>query len=275
MDADAREIKQWLRDRHSDGDLNRMIGSGGTPYLSLVVPCYNGADRLPAALEQLTTFLREQPYEAELILVDDCSGEPAAAVLREYAEGRPGVTLLRNEPNAGKGKSVSRGMLAGRGQYRVFTDADLAYPPSEVNKILGDLQAGADVAIACRVLPESRYLMSPSFFHYLYTRHIISRVFNAMVRFVLLRDVLDSQAGLKGFTARATETVFPRLTIPRFGFDVEALFIAQKHGFTVKQTAVYFRYDEEPTSVTFAQSAMTMASELLAVRLNNRRGKYD
>ena len=252
-----------------------MIGSGGTPYLSLVVPCYNGADRLPAALQQLTTFLAEQPYEAELILVDDCSGAEAATVLRDYAAGRPGVTLLRNEPNAGKGKSVARGLLAGRGQYRIFTDADLAYPPSEVNKILRDLETGADVAIACRVLPESRYLMSPGFFHYLYTRHIMSRVFNAMVRFVLLRDVLDSQAGLKGFTASAAETVFPRLTIPRFGFDVEALFIAQKHGFTVKQTAVFFRYDEEPTTVTFAQSAMTMAGELLAVRLNNRRGKYD
>ncbi len=252
-----------------------MLSAGGTPYLSLVVPCYNGADRLPAALDQLETFLKEQPYESELILVDDCSGPEAATVLREFAADRPGVTLIRNEPNAGKGKSVARGLLAGRGEYRVFTDADLAYPPSEINKILGDLRNGADVAIACRVLPESRYLMSPSFFHYLYTRHIMSRVFNAMVRFVLLRDVLDSQAGLKGFTARAAETVFPRLTIPRFGFDVEALFIAQKHGFKVKQTAVYFRYDEEPTTVTFAQSAMTMASELLAVRLNNSRGKYD
>lgn len=275
MGADAREIKQWLRDGLAGGDLNGMIGSGATPYLTLVVPCYNGADRLPAALEQLQAFLAEQTYEAELILVDDCSGEEAASVLREFAAGRPGVTLLRNERNSGKGKTVSRGLLAGRGAYRVFTDADLAYPPSEINKILRDLEGGADVTIACRVLPESRYLMSPSFFHYLYTRHIMSRVFNAMVRLVLLRDVLDSQAGLKGFTARAAETVFPKLTIPRFGFDVEALFIAQKHGFVVKQTAVFFRYDEEPTTVSLAQSAMTMASELFAVRLNNRRGKYD
>ena len=145
----------------------------------------------------------------------------------------------------------------------MFTDADLAYPPEEVNKILRDLEAGADVAIACRVLPESRYLMSPSFFHYLYTRHVMSRVFNLLARTVLLRDVLDSQAGLKGFTAAAAEMVFPRITIPRFGFDVEALFIAQKHGLSVQQTAVFFRYDEEPTTVKFAQSAFTMALELL------------
>ncbi len=246
-----------------------------SPHLTLVVPCYNGEDRLPAALAQLSAFLAFQPYSSELLLVDDCSAEPAAKVLREYAASRPGVTLIRNEKNLGKGKSVGRGLLAGRGKYRVFTDADLAYPPEEVNKILRDLEAGADVAIACRVLQDSRYLMSPTFFHYLYTRHVMSRVFNLMARTVLLRDVLDSQAGLKGFTAAATEIVFPRVTIPRFGFDVEALFIAQKHRLTVKQTAVYFRYDEEPTTVHFAQSAFTMALELLQVRMNDWRGRYD
>ncbi len=252
-----------------------MIPTSAAPYLTLVVPCYNGEDRLPAALSQLSAFLAQQPYTSELVLVDDCSAEPAAKILREYAASRPGITLIRNEKNLGKGKSVGRGMLAGRGKFRIFTDADLAYPPSEVNKILHDLEMGADVAIACRVLQESRYEMSPSFFHYLYTRHVMSRGFNLLARAVLLRDVLDSQAGLKGFTAAATEAVFPRITIPRFGFDVEALFIAQKHGLLVKQTAVFFRYDEEPTTVKFAQSAFTMAAELIQVRINDWRGKYD
>lgn len=251
-----------------------MLGATPSPHVSVVVPCYNGADRLPAALAQLAAWLGEQSYDAELILVDDCSGPAAATILRDFAAANPGTTLLRNEPNAGKGVSVGRGLLAGRGAYRIFTDADLAYPPSEINRILRDLEAGAGVAIACRVLPESRYEMSPSFFHYLYTRHIMSRVFNALVRFVLLRDVLDTQAGLKGFTAKAAEAVFPRVTIPRFGFDVEALFIAQKLGFTVKQTAVHFRYDEEPTSVRFAQSVFTMAGDVLQVRWNDWRGRY-
>jgi dolichyl-phosphate beta-glucosyltransferase len=248
--------------------------TSGAPHLTLVVPCFNGEERLPAALAQLTAFLARQPYSSELVLVDDCSAEPAAVILREYAAARPGITLIRNDENAGKGKSVCRGMLAGRGRFRVFTDADLAYPPAEVNKILRDLEAGADVAIACRVLPESRYLMSPTFFHYLYTRHVMSRVFNLLTRAVLLRGVLDSQAGLKGFTAAAAATVFPRVTIPRFGFDVEALFIAQKHHLRVRQTAVFFRYDEEPTTVKFAQSAFTMALELLKVRMNDWRGLY-
>ena len=244
------------------------------PRLSVIVPAYNGEDRLPAALAALGAWLDAQPFATELILVDDHSRAPAEKVLADFAASRPGTRVIRNERNLGKGAGVARGMLAARGDFRVFTDADLAYPPPEIGKIVADLEAGADVAIACRVLPESRYLMSPSFFHYLYTRHVMSRVFNLMVRIVLLRDVLDTQAGLKGFTADAADTIFPRLTIPRFGFDVEALFIAQRHGLRIRQTAVHFRYDEEPTTITFTQSVFRMMADLVHVRLNDWRGAY-
>ncbi len=252
-----------------------MNGSGAaTPHLSLVIPVYNGAPRLRSNLGEIEKFLVAQPYTSELILVDDGSAEPAAHVLRDFAADKPAVLLLRNQPNRGKGYSVARGMLAAHGSYRVFTDADLAFPPDQINRILCTLDGGADVAIACRVLPESRYTMSPGFFHYLYTRHILSRTFNFMVRRTMLRDVLDTQAGLKGFTARAAELVFPRLAVPRFGFDVEALYVALKHGLSVRQTAVNFRYENEPSTVSFARAGMTMAGDLVRVKMNDWRGRY-
>ena len=244
------------------------------PHLSLVIPVYNGAGRLSSKLCEVRAFLEAQPHPAELILVDDGSAPDTQRILREFADAHPGVTLLENGTNRGKGASVSRGMLAARGRYRVFLDSDLAYPPSEVNRILREIEQGADVAIACRVLPESRYLMSPSFFHYLYTRHVMSRLFNRLVRLVMLHGVLDTQAGLKGFTARAAEAVFPRVTIPRFGFDVEVLYVAQKHGFSIRQAPVNFRYEQEPSTVRFIQSAFTMAGDLLHVKLNDWRGRY-
>ncbi|HEV7705506.1 MAG TPA: glycosyltransferase [Gemmatimonadaceae bacterium] len=244
------------------------------PHLSLIVPVYNGADRLASSLEQIHEFLRAQPYLAELVLVDDCSNAETRKILEDFVWGKSMMRLLRNDENRGKGFAVTRGMRAAVGSYRVFTDADLAYPASEVGKILADLVAGADVAIACRVLAESRYLMSPTFFSYLYTRHVMSRVFNAMVRWTLIPRVLDTQAGLKGFTAHAAEIVFPRVTIPGFGFDVEALFIAKKHKLSLAQTAVFFRYDEEPTTVRFAEDALTMMRDLLRIRRNDWRGRY-
>jgi dolichyl-phosphate beta-glucosyltransferase len=244
------------------------------PRLSVIVPAFNGAERLLTSLAALGHWLDELPCSSELVLVDDGSGPAAAAILAEFAKARPNTTCLRHEVNSGKGAGVARGMLAAKGEIRVFIDADLAYPPSEIGKIMADIERGADIAIACRVLPESRYLMSPSFFHYLYTRHLMSRTFNLLVRALLLRDVRDSQAGLKGFTAAAANAVFQRVTIPGFGFDVEALFIAQLHGFRLRQTPVFFRYDEEPTTVNFTRSVFKMFADLLLVRVNHLRGKY-
>ncbi|MGH7626467.1 MAG: glycosyltransferase [Gemmatimonadaceae bacterium] len=245
------------------------------PHLSLVIPVYNGAARLPAVLEQLREFLTSLPFRWELIFVDDCSTATTTLLLSDFARDMPGVAVLQNDINHGKGFSVARGMLVSCAPYRVFTDADLAYPPSEILKVLCAMERGADVAVACRVLPESRYLMSPTFFSYLYTRHVMSRVFNTLVRWTLIPGILDTQAGLKGFTARAAELVFPRITIPGFGFDVEALHIVRKHRLELRQVAVNFRYDEEPTTVRFTQDVIRMARDLGSIRVNDWRGHYD
>lgn len=242
--------------------------------LSLVVPVHNGAARLPGTLDTLGRFVCERRGTAELVLVDDASGPDAAGLLTAFAGSMSGVTLLRNDTNRGKGFSVARGMGVARGRHRVFTDADLAYPLEEIDKIARALEGGPDVVIACRVLPQSRYLMSPSFFHYLYTRHLMSRAFNRLVRIALLPGILDTQAGLKGFTARAAELIFPRLTVAGFGFDVEALYIARKHGLRVSQAAVHYRYDEEPSTVRFATDAVTMLRDLARIRWNDWRGRY-
>ncbi len=244
-------------------------------HLSVVVPVRDGAERLPAHLEALRVFTAAQPWATELILVDDASHPPAARLLADFGRAAPGVTVLRNDPNRGKGFSVARGMQCARGSYRVFLDADLAYPVEEITKIVRQLETGSDVTVACRVLPESRYLMSPSFFHYLYTRHLMSRVFNLAVRLSLLPGILDTQAGLKGFTARASELIFPRLTIAGFGFDVELLYVARKHGLKVTQAAVQYRYDEEPTTVRFIADAVGMMEDLARIRWNDWRGRYD
>jgi len=243
-------------------------------HLSVVVPVRNGVDRLPLHLETLRRYVRAQTQPTELVLVDDHSEPGAARLLADFAVTLSGATLLRNDANRGKGFSVARGMAAARGARRVFTDADLAYPVEEIDHMVRELDGGADVAIACRVLPESRYLMSPSFFHYLYTRHLMSRLFNRVVRVALLPGILDTQAGLKAFTARAAQLIFPRLTVAGFGFDVELLYIARKHRLRVRQTAVQYRYDDEPSTVRFAGDAAAMVRDLARIRWNDWRGRY-
>lgn len=245
------------------------------PSLSLVIPVYNAADQLPATFSAVDAFAQRYPDSLEILFVDDHSTEAATRILLEdYAGRRHYARVLRNEVNRGKGFSVTRGMLAARGRHRVFTDVDLAYPLDQVERIVRELENGHDIAIACRVLPESRYLMSPSFFHYLYTRHLMSRAFNKLVQAVLLPGILDTQAGLKGFTAAAARLCFARSTIPGFGFDIECLYIAQQHGLGIKQTAVNFRYDDEPTTVRFARDSNRMLKDIWRVKANAWRGQY-
>ena len=245
------------------------------PALSLVIPVYNAAQQLPATLSSVDAFATRYPGSVEVLFVDDHSSEvETQLILEDFTRQRVYARMLRNATNRGKGFSVSRGMMAARGEIRVFTDVDLAYPLEEVHKVVHDIQSGADIAIACRVLPESRYLMSPSFFHYLYTRHLMSRGFNKVVRTFLLPEILDTQAGLKGFTAEAARLCFSRNTIPGFGFDIECLYIAQQHGLNIKQTAVSFRYDDEPTTMRFASDSRRMLLDIWRVRTNAWRGQY-
>jgi dolichyl-phosphate beta-glucosyltransferase len=224
-------------------------------------------------LTQLADWLPCQPC-VELILVDDGSGPRAATRMREFARATSGVTLLVNDRQRGKGFAVARGMRAAHGHVRVFTDADLAYPLDEVSAVVRQLEAGSDVVVACRVLPESRYDISPSFFRYLYTRHLMSRVFNGVVRLLLLDDIRDTQAGLKGFTAAAAELLFPRLTIAGFGFDVELLCIARQHRLRVTQMPVHYRYDHEPSTLRFTRDATAMLRDLVRIEWNRVRGRY-
>jgi len=253
-----------------------MFGpSADVPALSLIIPVYNAADQLPSTLDAVDRFVSNHMSRTEVLFVDDCSSEVETQVILEaFARTHEYARVLRNATNRGKGYSVARGMLAARGRHRVFTDVDLAYPLDQVHRIVGDLASGADVAIACRVLPESRYLMSPSFFHYLYTRHLMSRAFNSLVQIFLLPGILDTQAGLKGFTADAARLCFGRATIPGFGFDVECLYVARVQGRRVAQVPVTFQYDAEPTTVHFTRDATRMLRDVARVGWRGWRGRY-
>ena len=242
--------------------------------LSLVVPVHHCTGDLAPALSELARFLDGSPVTCELVLVDDHGSHPEAArLLREMAR-RPDVRLIENPRNSGKGFSVRRGMLAAVGRHRIFTDADLAYPLSEVWKISDALERGADVAIACRALSDSRYELASRYLPYFYTRHLLSRTFNRVVRAALLPGILDTQAGLKGFTASAARHVFPRVRIAGFGFDLECLYLTRLLGFSVEQVPVRYRCDDEPSTVRFARDGRRMLGDLARIRWRSLTGQY-
>jgi hypothetical protein len=116
--------------------------------------------------------------------------------------------------------------------------------------------------------------MSARYLRYIYTRHVMSRVFNKMVRMTLVPGVLDTQAGLKGYTAAAAREVFSRVSIAGFGFDLECLFVARQMNMRIEQVPVHFRYNDEPTTVRFVRDVRTMAMDLARIRWRGWLGRY-
>ncbi len=244
--------------------------------LSVLLPVYNAERVLPASLAACHDFMRTVPYEWELIVVDDGSQDRSAEIADRFvsAANDSRLRLLRSPSNLGKGAASRRGVGEARGRYLAFVDCDLAYPVDQVMKVVRALDAGADVAIACRALKDSVFMMSPAFFRYLYTRHVMGRLFNWIVRAWLLPGILDTQAGLKGFRRESIQEVFSRLTLEGFSFDVELLFVARWLGLRIEQVPVSFRYFEEPTTIRFIRDGALMVRDLLRIRWNAVRGRY-
>lgn len=237
------------------------------PHLSIVIPAYNEAGRILAALEKIEAFLKQQAYSAEVLIVDDCSSDKTVDVVKKIITSRPNYRLLMNQVNTGKGASVRKGMLAASGRFRLFSDADLSTPIEEVNKFL-ELIKSYDVIIGSRRIRGARVAVRQPIF-----REGAGRIFSVLVRLLTLRGFIDTQCGFKLFNAQSAQEVFKRQTIERFGFDVEILYIAKKLGFKIKEAPVTW-FDSPFTRVRLLRDSTQMFLDLIRIRVNGWRGRY-
>lgn len=235
-----------------------------TPEVSIVIPAYNEAGRLPPTLEHIEAYLRRTGLPAEVIVADDGSSDQTAAVVESHAARWPQLRLVRGH-HAGKGAAVQLGMAAAAGRLRVFSDADLSVPIEELDKLLRPLRAGAGVAIASRALRESQVEL-----HQPWYRETMGKIFNKLVRIFVLGGVKDTQCGFKAFTGEVADRVFPPLQTAGFGFDVEVLYRAQHAGYRIVEVPT--RWINSPLSrVHPIRHSLAMFLELLAIPGRVRR----
>ena len=238
------------------------------PTYSIVIPAYNEERRLAAALDQVLAHARERGWEAEVLVVNDGSRDGTAALAAEYAARHPGVRLLENPGNRGKGYSVRHGMLEARGEWLLFTDADLSAPIAEAEKLFAALGAGAEVAIGSRWLAsETQTLRQPLY------RQFFGRVFNLLLRLLLGLRFRDTQCGFKAFSRRAARELFPRQRIERWAFDPELLYLARRLGFRVEEVPVEWAHDRRST-ISPLRDGLRMGWDLLRIRWYALSGKY-
>jgi dolichyl-phosphate beta-glucosyltransferase len=234
------------------------------PDCTLVIPTYNAWSFNGKSVQRLRTFLEAQPEFRVLFVCDGCSDDTAAQ-LESLTKDHARMSVLSYAKNRGKGYAVKHGMWRAATPYRIFTDADLAYAPEEAVKVLALLKSGADMVVVNRAHPDSRYLISPMDFPNIYKRHRMSRAFNAFLRMMLPIKVLDTQAGLKGFTAAAWNKIGPNILTNGFFLDVEMLAYAGAAKLNIKETPIYFEY-VDPTTVRMVKHGGSMIVDTIKLR---------
>lgn len=237
------------------------------PLLSVIIPAHNEEQRLPITLEQVLQFLRDQPYNSEILVVENGSDDNTAQIAQAMASAHENLHVLL-EDRAGKGLAVRRGMLEASGAYRFICDADLSMPIEEINRFLPPRLHDFDIAIASREVPGAVRYGEPLY------RHWIGRIFNLLVRLLTVRDIHDTQCGFKCFTAPAAEHLFRLQLLDGWTFDVEVLYIASKYSYRIVELAIPWYYNPG-SRIRLMRDSLAMFRDLFRIRRNWQRGMYD
>jgi dolichyl-phosphate beta-glucosyltransferase len=238
-------------------------------HLSVVIPAYNEARRIPRTIDDVLNYLSGQAYASEIIVVDDGSTDNTAEVVRQKAKGNIDLKVLPHPDglNHGKGAAVKLGMLAARGRYRLFMDADNSTTINHVERFWTATEKGFDVVIGSRGLKDSDITVSQPWY-----RILAGRAGNRIIQTLAVPGIEDTQAGFKMFTDECAKDVFPRLTIDRWGFDVEALAVARHLGYKIAELPIKWVNDPEG-KVTF-KGYLSVFGEVWQVRKNLKSGTY-
>lgn len=236
------------------------------PFLSIIIPAHNEERRLPQTLEQVVNFVGGQAFETEILVVENASQDRTFEVAAESAKRHPMVQVLHDDL-PGKGRAVQKGMLAATGSYRFFADSDFSMPVSEISRFIPPA-IDIPIAIGSREAPGAIRYNEPAY------RHITGRVFNNLIRALVLPALHDTQCGFKMFRADAAQDLFNSQTLMGWSFDVELLYIANRRHYPIVEIPIPWYFNPE-SKINILRDSWRMFLELLQIRRNGRQGLYD
>ncbi|MEK7659463.1 MAG: dolichyl-phosphate beta-glucosyltransferase [Patescibacteria group bacterium] len=229
-------------------------------YLSVIIPTYNEAHKIINNLTSIRDYLSQQPYDWEVIIVNDGSTNNTAELVDNFIKQNHGFRLIDNKKNHGKGYVVKQGMLVAKGGFRLFTDADGSTTIDHLEKFWPHTKERYDIIIGSIEIEGAKIFEYAQWY-----RRWLGRLSKYLIRFLTgLWEIHDTQRGFKLFTAKAAEDVFSKIKIDRFGFDFEVLALAKKKGYKIKEVAVVWN-NPSKTTVNL-KSYIETFKELIRVR---------
>lgn len=237
-------------------------------FLSVIIPSYNEENRIIKTLESVAKFLSQQKYKSEVLVVSDGATDKTVEFAKSFSKKIPNLRVLENLENNGKGYATRQGILEAKGERRVFMDADNSTSLDQVDRFLPFFDQGFDVVIGNRDLKESNIAVHQSRF-----KEALGDFGNFLIQSLAVPGIKDTQCGFKVFSAKAAEKIFSKMTINRWGFDIEALALALKFGFKIKTVPVVWAND--PNSKVKLSGYINTFAELARIKCNLMMGKYN
>ena len=227
--------------------------------ISVVIPAFNEERRIRATLDKVITYLESNKYDYEIIVVNDGSTDGTRKIIEDVASKCDQLKTIHHARNHGKGLAVLAGVLAAHKELILFTDADLSVPIGEIEKAKALVRDGFDIVIGSRRLPGAKVLNQPL------GRAVMRTLLNWVFRWMVIRDLTDSQCGFKCFRRRVAHDLFRDLRTSGFGFDIELLYLAKKRGYTIAEIPVTWQY-HRGSKVRPILDSITILRNLLCVR---------
>jgi dolichyl-phosphate beta-glucosyltransferase len=236
------------------------------PKLSIVIPAYNEQERIVATIGAIASHVSDLGFPWEMLIADDGSKDDTVKIVEEL--GLVNLTVLKTPQNGGKGSAVQRGMLASRGKYVLFDDADNSTPIEEVSKLLNKLEKeGFDVAVGSRAAEGAEEGKKTLF------RKILSGGLRWIVKNIFRIGVKDTQCGFKMYTREAAQKLHTKQTIMGFSFDLEILYLASKYGYKIAEVPVSW-IDAPGSKVDTRKEIQRFLRDLMKIKMNDLKGVY-
>ena len=231
--------------------------------ISIIIPTFNEEDRLPKTLGKIADFVKLNPDNFEVIVVDDASTDGTSEVANKFKDKIQNFKVLRLEksPFAGKGYAVNKGVLASSGDLILYLDADGSTPIEEIKKLLEKINEGFDIAIGSRAIQRSSVQKRQKVL-----REYMGRIFNIFVQALTVKGIVDTQCGFKVFKRESALDIFENQKIFDFGFDVELLYAATKKGLKIAEVPVIW-INHSRSTVDPVKDSIKMLIDLFKIRL--------